>query len=147
VADVRGVRSALWVDTVFLLADFPLVGSGVGTFETVFPAYRAHTRDQAAYAHAHMDYLEIATEGGLVATLLVLAALVTFARKVRAGLRRASGRRRLALAAVTAGVVALLLHAAVDFPLHLPGIAFLVVLMGGVALVLAEQPPAARRDV
>jgi O-antigen ligase len=142
-ADVSGIRPALWRDGLSMLAEFPIIGSGVGTFESVFPGYRRFATQQAAYAHAHFDCLEVATEGGLVAMVLVVWAMISFARRIGGGLRRAAGRRRLALAAVIAGIVSPLLHGMVDFPLHIPGIAFLVLAMAGVALGLADQPPPA----
>ena len=137
-----GGRPALWRDTADLVRDFPVLGAGAGTFETVFPAYARRTVTQLLYSHAHQDYLQIAAEGGLVALALVAAALIAFAWTVGSGIARRHGRTRVALAALTAGVGAALLHACVDFPLHIPGVAFLVILMGAAALTLATSEAA-----
>jgi O-antigen ligase len=140
-------RVELWRDTVRVFRDFPLAGAGAGTFETVFPAYRRPAGEYVPYAHAHQDYLELAAEGGIVALALAAAAAVAFAAALRAGFARLAGRRRLALAALTAGLAASLLHAAADFPLHIPGIVFLVLLAAAAAIRLAAEPEAgALRD-
>ncbi len=133
------IRPALWRDTLAVALDFPLLGAGAGTFGVVLPAYRTHLTDQAAYAHAHQDYLELAAEGGLGALLLILAAGASFGRTVRAGLRHAHGRSRLALATRIGGLVAILLHAAVDFPLHIPGITMLLLLVVACTATLAAR--------
>jgi O-antigen ligase len=131
------VRTALWRDTLGVVRDFPLAGAGAGTFETVFPAYRHHLRDQATYSHAHQDYLQLAAEGGLVAVLLALLAAVRFGGVLRTALARATGRPRLALAALTGGLAAVLLHATLDFPLHIPGLTWLLLLLAAATLTLA----------
>jgi O-antigen ligase len=131
------VRPSLWSDTLGLARDFPLTGAGAGTFEGIFPAYRHATTDQAAYAHAHQDYLELAAEGGIAAMALVLAAAWGFASLVGPALRRGSDRS-LPLAALLGALAAVLAHAAVDFPFHIPGLTFLFLLVAAATLVVAE---------
>jgi len=136
-----GVRTAIWRDTLDLIADFPLTGAGAGTFEAIFPAYRHATTDQLAYAHAHQDLLELTAEGGLLAVALVLAASWTFVRTVVPPLAR---RRSLPLAALTGALTAFLAHSTVDFPLHIPGLTFLFLLLAAATLTLAttsHAPP------
>jgi len=131
-------RPALWRDTVSLVRDFPVTGAGAGTFEMIFPAYRHHMREQVGYAHAHQDYLELAAEGGVVAVALALMAAGGFAAALRVGFSGLRGRRRLALGALAAGITAILLHAAVDFPLHIPGLVLLLLLVAALALSTSE---------
>ena len=59
------------------LADFPLTGSGGGSFYGVFPNYQP-TDFLAFHQHAHNDYLEFAIELGIPAAA-VLAAVVSLA--------------------------------------------------------------------
>jgi O-antigen ligase len=132
-------RVDLWRDTVGMVRDFPVAGVGAGAFETVFPAYRRPGGEYVKYAHAHQDYLELAAEGGIVALILAVAAAAAFTSALRTGFARLGGRRRLALAALTAGLAASLLHAAIDFPLHIPGIVFLLLLTAAAAMRLATD--------
>jgi O-antigen ligase len=135
--EVEHGRPALWRDTIDLVRDFPVAGVGAGAYESIFPAYRRLSTDPAAYAHAHQDYLELAAEGGAFAVVLALAAAWGFVATIRAGLARITGQRHLALALLTAGIVAALLHAAVDFPLHIPGVVYLLLLLAAAAASLA----------
>jgi O-antigen ligase len=139
-ADAERGRPALWQDTLGVVRDFPLAGAGAGTFEAVFPAYRKRSADEFEYAHAHHDWLELAAEAGVAGIGLVAIALAAAVRRLRAGLRSGRGGGRLALAALAGAVVAPLLHGAVDFPLHIPGIVYLVLLTGAAALRLAGAP-------
>jgi O-antigen ligase len=88
--------------TLEMIAEHPWRGNGLGTFAAVYPAYA--TFDTGAIVdHAHNDWLEWASDGGLpfAAAWLVLA-LAT----VRPALRSVWG----------IGIVAVFLHALVDYP-------------------------------
>ncbi|MBX4908515.1 MULTISPECIES: O-antigen ligase family protein [Rhizobium] len=105
------------------ISDHWLTGTGLGTFRTVFSAYR----DPACgifgiFDRAHNFYLEGILGLGImfpVATFLVFAVL---AKVFRRGL---SDRRRLRHYVLLgiAGTVLVALHAAVDFSLQIPGFA------------------------
>ena len=136
--ETKRIRAALWSDTLRMARDFPLLGTGAGPFEATFPAYRTAMREQVAYAHAHQDYLELAAEGGLVALGLVLIAVTAFAWRIAHGLRTQRGATRIALALLSAAVTGTLVHAAVDFPLHIPGLVYLLLLVAALALRVAD---------
>jgi O-antigen ligase len=68
---IRDDRLLIWADTLKVLADFPLTGSGFGTFVDIFPGYKT-LPDDLLYEHAHNDFLELLTEGGLIAGALGL---------------------------------------------------------------------------
>src|SRR5262249_15370202 len=57
--DVPGDRLALWARTLPLVRDFPLWGTGYGTFRYLEPLHAADAADaERAYVFAHNDYLE-----------------------------------------------------------------------------------------
>ncbi|MEI9478854.1 MAG: O-antigen ligase family protein, partial [Deltaproteobacteria bacterium] len=57
-------RWMIWVNTFRILQDYPLFGSGLGTFTQVFPMYRSfHIR--GLVTHAENDFLQLASEVGL----------------------------------------------------------------------------------
>lgn len=101
-------RLAVWHDARSLVAARPLVGWGFGTFGSVFPTVQSADIDMR-YDHAHNDWLEWTTDGGV---LSLLAALALFGFAVRWG----NTPTRAALAAVA-------LHAAWDFSLRIPAAA------------------------
>jgi O-antigen ligase len=134
------IRPALWRDALSMVPDFPVAGVGAGAFGSGFPAYRRRLTAQVGFAHAHEDYLQLAIETGVPGLLLALAATVGFVRVVRAPL---AGRLGAPTALLCGGIAAVLVHAAFDFPLHIPGIVFLLLLLAAAALALAR---AARLD-
>ena len=111
------------------LKEFPLVGSGGGTFYVVFPKYREQEID-GYYDHAHNDYVQFATETGVLgvslAGLLVLSTLLV---ALKTQYRRRDPLARGVAFGVTMGIVALLIHSWVDFNLQVPANAFTFVVL------------------
>ncbi len=118
IAEDRG-EVAGW--TINMWRDFPVFGSGLGSFPVVYPRY-AGDKAWWTYTHAHNDYLELGAETGLIGVTLVgLMALMAFAVALRAQyLRRDPLMRGLSFAAIMS-IVALLLHSLVDYSLQIPG--------------------------
>ena len=86
----------------------PLIGYGLGTFPEVYQRYAI--RDFPLYVnHAHNDWAEFAADGGFPFLLLVL---IPFAAVVPAAVRNPWGL----------GLIAIMLHACVDFPFLHPGV-------------------------
>ena len=80
----------------------PLTGYGLGTFPEVYQRYAI--RDLPFYAnHAHNDWAEFAADGGVPFLLLVL---IPFAAGIPAAIRHSWGL----------GLIAVMIHACVDFP-------------------------------
>ncbi len=140
-------RVELWGVAGELIRARPLVGGGLGTFDDASlapldPSVPRHTRPGAA----HNDYLELAADIGLPAALAAIAALgaavALAARRVSA---LAEADRPLAAGAL-GGVVGLLLHETVDFPLHVPGPALLLAICLALALGVEPAAPAADEE-
>ena len=75
------VRTRLYRDTLAMARDFPILGTGLGTYERVFPRYASpEFTFTTQVSHAHSEPLQLAAEGGVVAVLIVAFALVTFFR-------------------------------------------------------------------
>jgi hypothetical protein len=77
-------RLAIWRESLPVVKDFWLTGTGAGTFETAMLAYQRRPAPFRINA-AHNHYLQVAAEGGLLLGIPVLAAIVLFAR---AGIER-----------------------------------------------------------
>ncbi len=60
-----------------IIRDYPLTGSGAGTFYTVFPRYSQVELKGDYYTHAHNDVLELAGDLGLPAFLALFAFVMT----------------------------------------------------------------------
>lgn len=132
------------------LKDFPLAGSGGGTFYVVFPRYH-NEKLNGFYDFAHNDYVQIVAETGVVGLLLcgtvVLGALWQALRALR--LRRDPLMRGTGFG-VSMAICWLLIHSSVDFNLQMPAISFTATVMLALAWVAAslhrKSAPRTRRS-
>jgi O-antigen ligase len=120
-------------DTLKIWADHPITGTGAGTFQLAYPKYRGADVHVAQFT-AHNDYLEFASETGLVGIVLLgFAVLYTLWQGIRAQIERRSRFLQGMGFASTMGIVAILLHSFTDFNLQIPAnaLAFMVILAFG----------------
>ncbi|MDY0958982.1 O-antigen ligase family protein [Sphingomonas sp. CFBP8993] len=124
-------RFRFWGDSWTAITRFWPVGSGFGTFETIFRSVEPLDHVGPHYVnHAHNEYLELILEGGLPAMLLLLLAVVWAIRRCVAIPRLGRDARRLAWASA-AGLLALLLHSLVDYPTRILAIQLLAAMLAG----------------
>lgn len=111
-------RTTPWQDCLNLFADFPLTGTGMGTFYAIYPSYKT-IESQNPLRQAHNEYVETATDGGLIACAIIACFLFLFARQNFGmyRLRRDSYAKHLYIGSVT-GLLALLLHSITDYQFH-----------------------------
>jgi O-antigen ligase len=131
-------RTAVWRDTLALVAERPLAGAGFGSFGEVYPRVQtAHL--EFTVDHAHNDYLQMAAELGVPAAALLAASWIFLVRRgLRAALTdSATTSQRVFSAGSAGGVVALLAHAFLDFNLQLPANALVFAVLLG---MLAARP-------
>ncbi|MBI5100269.1 MAG: O-antigen ligase family protein [Nitrospirae bacterium] len=112
-------RAAVWGDTTAIISDFPLFGSGFGTFVDVYPNYRTFPGDEV-YDHAHNDYLELVSDGGVAGALLY----IWFFSSVVSGTLRTYGKRKEIYSIYLyvgglSGMVYIFFHSITDFNLHI----------------------------
>ncbi|MFP4531787.1 MAG: O-antigen ligase family protein [Desulfobacterales bacterium] len=108
-------RFIYWADSLEIIADFPLLGAGAGTFENIYPKYGSLSGHRVL-EHAHNDYLESLATGGIMIPALMLFALAVIFRKAHQSyLRRREGYAVYLFAAALAAVFSILLHSFTDF--------------------------------
>lgn len=117
--ELQNARFTYWEDTVRIIGDFGWVGSGFGTFASIFPAYQSLNVGGRLVSHAHNDYLELLSDGGWVGAFLVFA----FVGMVLVSTLRAYGERRDRLSRVLtvgglAGLFGFLIHSTCEFNFH-----------------------------
>jgi O-antigen ligase len=107
-------------DSIRMFLAHPLLGSGFGTFATVFPHYRVFY-DGFFIDNAHDDYLELLLETGLLGFGVGVWFLVVLYREGGRNMRliKNSSIARINAAAL-AGCTGLLAHSFLDFNLHIP---------------------------
>jgi len=140
-------RIAVARDSLRMIADAPLLGHGAGMYRWVFPKYKSDGIRRVV-DYAHNDYLHIAAETGFLGLgLFCLALFILYRQGVRAA--RVRGAAGLLSAGLLGSLTVGLLHAFVDFNLHITATAvFLAVVAGCIAALhrLAAGGPA-RREI
>lgn len=120
-------------DSTHLVAQHPLLGSGLGTFTTVYPQVRSFPTELFVNA-AHNDYVQLVVETGLLGVLFTAAFLYLVFRNGFQQLRRAQRNwfSAVSLAAMV-GSIALLVHSLFDFNLEIPANAATFAFLVGLA--------------
>jgi len=144
-----GKRAAMRAGTWRLFLDHPLLGTGLGTFETVFPPYDS-LYDGKIVNYAHNDYLQALAETGVIGGLCCGWFLGLVLRNALQGIAEPGSSFGQALN--LSGLVScsgILVHSLVDFNLHIPANALLFFISAHLATVrlqpndpvLAGSPP------
>lgn len=104
-----------------IIADYPVLGIGLGAFESFFPSRRSAVLGSAGiWDRAHSTPLEIAVEMGVPVTALLTVVLgAGLFALARASFR---SRRRNVVIGFCVGLLGIL-HSSVDFSLQIPGYA------------------------
>jgi O-antigen ligase len=126
------LRIRLWTDTLRLVWEYPLVGTGLGTFEQAFQKYKT-VGPQLAVDSPHNDYLQLLAELGVVgvaiAAVAMTALLIVASRGAFSGAK--SSKRYFAIACVGA-LITILMHSFTDLNLYIPANAMLFAWISGV---------------
>lgn len=143
------VRIDLNVLTPEIIKDYPVTGSGGGTFQSAYHPYQQEA-SSIHVIHAHEDYLELMSDTGMVGfAILGLIVLLSLSAAIKALWTRRDPLTRGIGFAVLMAVSAILIHSTVDFNLQIPANAatFVVILaLGWIALHLdrpenSQRPP------
>jgi O-antigen ligase len=138
-----GKRASMRHDTWRIFLDHPWTGTGLGTLQTVFPAYESNY-DGKIVNHTHNDYLEGLAETGVAGGVCMAGFLgVLFFVSLRQLQQR---DKPFAAALHLSGLAAcsgFLVHSLVDFNLHIPANAVLFLLLAHLATGgVVPSPPA-----
>lgn len=117
---LREGRPTYWKNTVGIFADYPLLGTGLGTFPSLYPDREAEDTLIRLY-HSHNDYLEYLSELGIAGMFLLLGGILFLL--IKSFLvwieRRRSEVKGLGLGGIVA-IICILIHSLTDFNLHIP---------------------------
>jgi O-antigen ligase len=133
-------RGYIWQSTLRMIAAQPVLGVGLGAYETAYPQYSQQDSSVYPVAQAHNDYLQIVADGGLVGGALALWFIVLLARAVGRGIRHQDVRLAALSLGAGGGLMALLVHSWFDFNLQLPSNALLFLWLSALVAVLGVKP-------
>lgn len=124
VTDRRGV----WADTLTMFRANPVLGVGLGAFETVYPIY-GQANGSLVIQFAHNDYLQVLSDGGLVGGVLALWFIAAIFRSFAGGLKSPEPTVSAFALGAGAGIFAILVHSLFDFNLQIPSNALLFLVL------------------
>ncbi|MEJ2008273.1 MAG: O-antigen ligase family protein [Acidobacteriota bacterium] len=134
-------RSMIWSDTAQLFRANPILGTGLGTYGQALRPFQ--TKLVNMYVdHAHNDYLEFASETGLVGFgLLFIPIFYLLVRMIIAFLKDHRRYRRAVLLGCIGSTLGLLIHSFTDFNLHIPANAIIFAVILGIGYKAACIEP------
>ncbi len=140
-------RGLLWVETWRVIRANPLLGTGLGAYETAYPAFSGDKGIDGIVAQAHNDYLQILADAGIPGGALALWFLLLLARATLRGVMRDDSLVSGMTLGCSAGAFGLLVHSLFDFGLQLPSHAVLFLVLAAIISRLGarETEPAVQR--
>jgi O-antigen ligase len=135
------VRNTIASATLNAAWEFWPWGSGVGSFEAVFPRFQPpiNLGSLAYIEYAHNDYAQILMELGVAGMTLMTAVIVLLIHQIISFIDIYRAEKRLPSNVVMQcfcgiSLVAFLLHCWVEFNMHIPALAMTAAFLGGVFL-------------
>ena len=121
-----------------MIRDYPILGTGIGTYHTVFPSY-ANDDSLFGLNYAHNDYLQALAETGVLGGIIVVWFLIV----VFSVIHRAVDSRNQFFAgtalACGGGIFAVAVQSVVETDLQIPSNALLFLVLTAVVSRIAEN--------
>ena len=129
------MRWMIWGDTFEIFKDFPFLGSGLGTFAQIFPMYRSFHM-QGLVTHADNDFLQLASETGLIGIGILFFLLINLLYKTYQRIIAFSSTQPQKYVAMGGliGILAFMFHSLVERNLQIPANTFLFTLLWAAVL-------------
>lgn len=144
----KSERTMIWTDTVSLLRANPILGTGLGTYGQALRPFQTKLVNMHI-DHAHNDYLEFASETGLIGfCLLFIPIFYLLVRMIIAFLKSHRRYRSAILLGCIGSTFGILIHSLMDFNLHIPANAIIFAIILGIgykAACVEHQKEAQRR--
>jgi len=113
-------RFLRWPNTMEMVRDFPVLGTGFGTYRYSFYQYDTDVSGNWS-THAHNDYLEILSDGGLIGLVLFMALFAVLGLSViRMWINRRHPEMKMMGIGLLSAFTAVAIHSFFDFSLRIP---------------------------
>ncbi len=128
-------RAGAWRDTARIIHDFPLFGTGLGTYSEAMLVYQTVDRTSMS-DQAHNDYLQLAAEGGVLVGIpaAIAAALVVAGAWRRFRTSEDDLTTRWVRTGAIAGLCGIAAQSIVEFSLQMPGNTAMCAVLMAIAL-------------
>ena len=128
-----GTRQNLIRDLIPLWKQFPLLGTGLGTHEFVFPWFNRQPSINL-FTHAENEYAQLMEETGAIGVVLALAFLAMIAFSFVRAIRSPQRPEQYAAFGLGFGLLAILIHSGSDFGQHVPAVATLTAISAALVI-------------
>lgn len=130
----------VWRDTLRLIGEYPLTGSGPGTYASAVQNVQTAGLPHV-YGFAQNDYLQLVAEMGLLGAPIFLALMaIAYRRAARAATTATDWHARLLGLGCTGAITAIAVHSLVDFNTHIPANALTLAWIAGLAVSAGARP-------
>jgi O-antigen ligase len=139
-------RLTIWKETLPIVRDFWLAGTGAGTYSDVMTFYqqtRFYVSSMQRWAHfnnAHSHYVQIAAEGGLLLIVPVAIALASLWTLAIGALRADKGEMFWVRIGAAAGLAGLAVQSVWEVSLTMPANAVMAGVLAGLVLSRRDAP-------
>lgn len=131
-------RWPIFGNALGLIRAYPLVGCGLGNFQTGFLKFQTEVIDRA-FTFAHNDYLQLASELGIVGFAITAVLMFGIAWKVFWSIQGPDRMNRCFGLGCIGAMTAIGLHSFVDFNTYIPANAFVLAWIAGIAASLSTR--------
>jgi O-antigen ligase len=136
-------RLNIWRDTIPMLRDFWIAGTGTGTYQTAMLFYQSTGRTYY-FNNAHNHFVQLAAEGGLLLAVPVAVALASFVTTAWRRLHRDLSGVFWIRASAAAGLVGLAVQSLWETGLRLPANAELAAVLAALVVHTPDVPARTR---
>ena len=131
-------RLHVYLDTMSLVRDNFVFGTGPGTFDL---AYRKYRRPSVllAVGYTHNDYLNTLSDYGIIGLGIVVSGIAAFASATRATNKKLKRSLDKAVSyGLIGSAIAILVHSLIDFNMHIPSNAMTLAVILGIAVCIRQ---------
>lgn len=141
-------RFLIWKNTLQMIKDKPLLGSGIGTFKMNYLDYQAEFLNENPgsikyWTHArepHNEYLQIWAELGIIGLGIFLSIIFIFCKLTINYLKKeSSDKKKIIVFGLFMGITSFLIHSLFSFPLHVPALSSAFSIILGLSIVYIKD--------
>jgi len=141
-------RLLIWRTTLEMIKNYPVAGSGIGTFRMNYLKYQAGTLDENPHyikysnnaEEAHNEYLQMWAEIGIIGLgIFLIIIIIIYSQFWKFFKRERDNKRKIIGCGLILGISCYLFHSLFTFPLHVPALASTFFVIVGLGMVYMNK--------
>lgn len=131
-------RFQVWRDSIEIVRDFPWIGTGLETFQFIFPKYSS-VPITSHFTYAHSDWLQLLVETGVLGLLFIVVTIFWFLMIYVWRIRLLHPAIRPVGIGILISLIAFMIHSSAEFNFHIPANAYSFAILAGMAVRLVDR--------